>query len=95
MPLWSLTGANEEEHSTPYFLKANQKRPAYLEWVTNRTVGLNVENLTSGPPLRLPGLGKETRRSFKTATTGARIRRPAEVLFQFLMGSNQRPTLTW
>lgn len=64
---------------TSSFLKANQKRPAYLEWVTNRTVGSNVENLRSGPPLRLPGLGKQTRRSFNTATTGARIRRPAEV----------------
>lgn len=54
MPLWSLTGANEEDPHLLFLIGLSKsKRPAYLEWVTN---GSNVENLRSGPRVNKPAV---------------------------------------
>ncbi|WOL04440.1 cytochrome c oxidase subunit 1 [Canna indica] len=59
MPLWSLTGANEEDPHLLFLIGLSKsRRPAYLEWVTN---GSNVENLRSGPraPIDLVAYGSD------------------------------------
>lgn len=79
------------KRSTPRTRLANQSQSGQLILNGSPIEPSVLENLRSGPPLisSYP-VWFQTCRSFNTATTGARIRRPAEVLNLFLM-ANQRP----
>jgi len=54
--LWSLTGTNEEEHSTLRTRLANQSQSGQLLLNGSPIEPSVLQNLTSGPPLKLPGL---------------------------------------